>query len=93
MNTINFNNTLYRYTTAYDVIQEWTPAEKLNRLTNKELLELSCVDDYEYFSYYVMDGKTIYICDGLDGGNIISASTLDFYIDETIKYIKENAED
>lgn len=87
-----FNNTLYQYKSAYDVIQEWAPAEKLNSLTDDQLLTLSCIDDYEYFSYYVMDGKTIYICDGLDGGNIISASTLDFYINETIEYITETEE-
>lgn len=87
-----FNNTLYQYKAAYDVIQEWAPAETLNALTSDELINLSCIDDYEYFSYYVIDGKTVYIVDGLDGGNIISASTLDFYINETIKYITETEE-
>lgn len=93
MKAIDYSNTIYKYDHAFKVFQEWTPAEKLNSLTDEQLLTLSCIDDYEYFSYYVMDGKTIYICDGPDGGNIISASTLEFYIDETIKYIKENTEE
>ena len=92
MQTNIFNNTLYKYNSVYDVFCEWAPAEKFNALTPDDKIALLALDDYEYFSYYVMDGKTIYICDGLDGGNIISASTLDFYINETIKYITETEE-
>ena len=92
MQTNIFNNTLYKYNSVYDVFREWAPAEKFNALTPDDKIALLALDDYEYFSYYVMDGKTIYICDGLDGGNIISASTLDFYINETIKYITETEE-
>jgi len=89
---INFNGTIYYYTTAFEVIENWMDPAAFDALSDDEKEILEGVDDYEYFSYYVMDGSTVIIADGRDGGSIIGRQSLDEFVSDTMEYVRDYVE-
>ena len=51
---------------ASDALKDWTPGE---------LLALNHIDDFELFSYFVIDGKTVITTDA--SGDIFSVDSLE----------------
>lgn len=84
--------TINYYSSSYDVISENFGYDVFEELTDDEKLFLQCADDYESFSFHVINNELVYVCDSISGDIIGSPVTLEDFKDNLFKYAREEAE-
>ena len=85
---------IYRFDTAWDLLQEYDgQGVDLSGQDEDILTALQCVDDYEDFGYIVINGDTVIVTDGRDGGPVIVCEPLATFADNSLKYAADLVED
>jgi len=84
---------IYHFGRAWDLLQEYDgDVFDLSSLDDETLETMRCVDDWESFGYTVINGETVIITDGSDGGPVIGISSLEQFFSDTLAYARENME-
>ena len=76
------------FSTAADLIREYSETD-----IDIELMEyIDSLDDYESFDYFVIDGETVIVTEGLCGTASGVPLPVEEFIQNTVDYCRENME-
>ena len=76
------------FSSAWEVLEDYVSDRRLSDLTADEREALQHVDDFESYSYYVLNGHTVIVCDSITGDVIDSATINNFFV-STLRYVIE----
>ena len=81
------------YGCAYDLILDYYGRDEFFdcALTEEQEDFLRCVDDYESFTFYVVNDDTVLVCDSISGAVIGSAVSLEEFKRNMIELASEEA--
>ncbi len=86
-NKFSFEN-IQHFSTAADVVREFSDTD-----IDIETMEyIDSLDDYESFDYFVIDGETVIVTDGIFGTVSGVPLPVEEFIQNTIDYCRENME-
>lgn len=79
---------IQHFSTAADVVREYSETD-----IDIELMEyIDSLDDYESFDYFVIDGETVIVTEGLCGAVSGNPLPVEEFIQNTVDYAAENME-
>ena len=81
------------YSSSYDLIMEEYDPEVTEALTEDEKDYLTHVDDYEWVSFFLVNGDTVYVCDRVLGGIEGEPVSLEDFAQNVLNYVREEVQE
>jgi hypothetical protein len=82
-------NSILRFCNAYELIKEASGFD-LSELSEEETDFLESMNEYECFSFYLINDETVVVCDGFSGDVSGNAMNIEDFTRETINYVLES---